>query len=226
MSQPVKTIYLLNIGNYAPELTELTYPYIERYAEKIGAGITVIDERKFPDWDLDYEKLQIYELGKDSDWNIYIDSDALVHPELPDVTELIPRDTVAHNASDFAPIRWRYDNYFRRDGRHIGSCNWLAVASNWCLDLWRPLDDLTFEEAVANITITVEEEHSPVTREHLVSDYALSRNIARFGLKFTKLTDIWPEVGIHDPEFFYHVYTVDLDEKVRQITETIQRWRI
>ena len=225
----VKTIYLLNIGgDYTSELTALTYPHIEAYARKIRADICIIDERRFPDWDLDYEKLQIYELaeGRGDDWSIYIDSDALVHPELPDVTALISRDTVAHNGADFAGIRWAYDRYFWRDGRNIGSCNWFAMASSWCRDLWRPLDDLTFTEAVANITVTVAERHTNVTAEHLVSDYALSRNIARFGLKFTTLNDLWPSVGLTGTNFFHHEYTIPLDQKIANIRKTIEDWRI
>ena len=222
-----KTIYLLNIDNYAPELTALTYPHIEFYADKIGAEIRVISERKFPEWDVDYEKLQIHTLAeqRDDEWSIYIDSDALVHPELPDVTTLIPRDTVAHNGADFAGIRWRYDEYFMRDGRNIGSCNWFAVASNWCRDLWRPLE-MTFDEAVSNITVSVEERHANVTREHLVSDYALSRNIARFGLKFTALSDIWPRVGLEGAGFFHHEYTIPLSEKIEHISQKVKDWRL
>ncbi len=54
------------------------------------------------------------------------------------------------------------------------------MASNWCLDLWRPLDDLTFEEAVQNINITIGERNSGFcTADHLIDDYTLSRNIAR-----------------------------------------------
>lgn len=222
------TIYLLNVGEYAPELTELTYPHIEFYARKIGAQVCPITDRKFPDWDLDYEKLQIFDLAdqRGDDWSIYIDSDALVHPELPDVTALVPRDTVAHNGADFAGIRWRYDKYFWRDGRNIGSCNWFAMASAWCRDLWRPLDDMTFEEAVANITVTVEERHTNVSREHLVSDYALSRNIARFGLKFTTLNDLWTQIGLQHANFFFHQYTVPLDQKLADIRAKIEEWRL
>lgn len=222
-----KTIFLLNIGDYVPKITNLTYPLIERYAKKIQASTHIIHERRFPEWDLDYEKLQIFQLSQEmgNDWSIYIDSDALVHPDLPDITELIPMDTVAHNGSDFAPIRWRYDNYFRRDGRHIGSGNWLAVGSSWCLDLWRPLDDLTPEEAVANINPTAEEERAFITAGHLVSDYALSRNIARFGLKFTRLGKIWKQYE-QDVEFFYHQYTLDTDQKVSSLKETLKRWKL
>jgi hypothetical protein len=223
------TVYLLNLGGtYAPELTSLTYPHIERWADKIGAEVCLITERRFPDWDPDYEKLQIYELAEQRQdrFSIYIDSDALVHPELPDITALIPRDTVAHNGADFAGIRWRYDKYFLRDGRNIGSCNWLACASDWCRDLWRPLDDLACEQAVANITTTVEERHAGVTAEHLVSDYALSRNIARFGLKFTTLNDLWPRVGLEGANFFFHQYTVPIETKIKDIKQTIEKWRL
>jgi hypothetical protein len=76
-----------------------------------------------------------------------------------------------------AGVRWSYDQYFRRDGRHIGSCNWFTVASDWCLDLWRPLDDLTLDEALANINITIGERNSRLCgTEHLIDDYTLSRN--------------------------------------------------
>ena len=74
-----------------------------------------------------------------------------------DVTDYLHKNTICHNGRDMAGIRWKYDQYFRRDGRHVGSCNWFTVASDWCLDLWRPLDDLTLEEALANINITIGE---------------------------------------------------------------------
>jgi len=223
--QEKKMIFLLNINNYSPEITKLTYPYIERYAEKIKADIHVINERKFPDWDMDYEKLQIHELGREyeNDWNIYFDSDALLHPDLPDITELLHKNTVAHNGSDLACIRWTYDKYFWRDGRHIGSCNWCAIGSDWCLDLWRPLDDMTMEEAIKNIRLTRDEELSGVlTKEHLVSDYALSRNIARFGLKFVTLNSIFANCG----NFFWHTYTIPVDEKIVELKRIIREWKI
>lgn len=224
-----KLLFRLNINDYEPEITALTYPLFERYAKKIGAEIVTINQRKFPEWDLDYEKLQIYQISKDekADWMIYIDSDAVIHPELPDLTNLIPRDTIAHNGMDFAPIRWTYDEagYFQRDGRHLGSCNWLAIGSYWCRDLWRPLDDLTPEQAVANITPIIEEQRTVVTASHLVSDYALSRNIARFGLKATTLIDLWKSKGLN-PNFFWHAYTIPPDEKLIEIRKVIKDWKL
>lgn len=248
-----KTVFLLNIGNYAPEITALTYPLIRRWAKKIGAGIHIISERKFPGWDLDYEKLQIYDLGRDmgNDWNIYLDSDALIHPETPDWTEYLGRETVAHNGTDFASIRWQYDDYFRRDGRNIGSCNWNTIASSWCLDLWRPLDDLTPEQAYERIFPTVNEtcafefkldkEGQPerdgkgqyiqfpkavVKGEHLVSDYALSRNIARFGLKVTTLNEVSKKLAFDQSEWYWHDYTHTIEQKYRMMRDVLVRWRL
>lgn len=223
-----KTIYLLNINGYPSEITSLTYPHIEFYANKIDADICKITERKFPDWHVRYEKLQIYDLARErnDDWSIYFDSDTLVHPELPDLTTVIPRDTVAHNGSDFAGIRWKYDEYFMRDGRNIGSCNWLAVASSWCRDLWHPIEDLTYEEALANITVTVEEQNTVIRSEHLVDDYTLSRNIARYGLKYVTLISLWSDLGFTNPNFFFHEYTVPSAVKVENLRNKIKEWQL
>src|SRR6266566_3735242 len=146
-----KTLYTLNVNHYPEAITSITYPLLEDYARKIGADFVVIRERKFPDYPPVYEKLQIHELGRENDWNIYVDSDVLIHPDLFDLTEHLEKDTVLHYGADMAGNRLKYDQYFLRDGRNIGSCNWFTIASDWCLDLWKPLDDLSLEEALANI---------------------------------------------------------------------------
>ena len=221
-----KVIWLLNIGDYAPEITELTYPLIRNYAKKIEAEVHVISHRRFPDWPVEYEKLQIYELGKENEWNIYIDSDALVHPDLFDITEILPKSTVLHNGSDIAGNRWRYDKYFRRDGRHIGSCNWFTIASDWCIDLWKPFDDLTLEEALSNITLVNNERISGVMGpDHLIDDYALSRNIAKYGLKFETLISLRNRIG-DNGDYLWHIYTDTIGEKLNQMEEVLMNWKI
>lgn len=72
MRRDKKTVFTLNVDGYAPEITALTYPLIEAYAEKIGADFHIISERKFPEWPVTYEKLQIFELAREmgNDWNI------------------------------------------------------------------------------------------------------------------------------------------------------------
>jgi len=209
-----KTLFTLNIGNYAPEITALTYPLMKYYAERIGADFHIITDRRFPNWPVTYEKLQIYELGRqmDNDWNIYIDGDALIHPECLDWTILLNKDTILNNARDFANVRWRYNNYFLRDGRNWGIGNWFTVASDWCLDLWRPLDG-SFEDAVCNIFPTMNERSKCVNKEHLIDDYALSCNVARFGIKAKTVKDLQKDLEF-EGGFFYHLYNVTEQEKL------------
>jgi hypothetical protein len=223
-----KTVFTLNIDGYAPEVTELTYPLMKHYAEKIGAEFHVIKERKFPGWPPVYEKMQIYDLAQEmkNDWNIYVDSDALIHPDFMDITNHIPRDTVAHNGCDTADNRWRYDRYFYRDGRHIGSCNWFTVGSDWCIELWKPLDDLTFDEAKANIFPTVSELNTIITPDHLIDDYTLSRNIAKYGLKFTTFTEFLHKLGYPNPGFLWHLYTFTVEHKAALIKNVLNAWRL
>jgi len=165
MSKERKALWTLNVGNsYSEDICYLTYPLMKYHALKIGADFNVITERKFPKFPPQYEKLQIYELGRDYDFNLYVDGDALIHPNFFCVADHLRRDTVAHTGNDMAGNRWKYDQYFRRDGRHIGSCNWFTCAWSDCLDLWKPLDDLTMEEALENIFPTLHEMATHVWR--------------------------------------------------------------
>lgn len=224
-----KAIWVLNVDNYAPEITSITYPLMKGYARKIGADFCEITERKFPDWPVVCEKMQIYELAKKkgAEWNIYFDSDAMVHPETPDFTHFIPKDTVAQNGYDFSAVRHRYDEYFLRDGRNIGTCGWLTIASEWCLDIWHPCEDLTPSEVVERCQLTVHERNSGVMDDsHLADDYIMSRNVARYGLKYMKIMDLQKKLFPEGAEFFWHEYTISTAEKVKDLRETLDRWRL
>ncbi len=222
-----KTIFTLNIGDYNPEITKLTRPLLMHFAKKIGADIVDIKERKFPTWPVVYEKLQIYELAQQfgPGWNIYIDSDTLINPDMFDPTDHMSLNTVAHNGKDMAGNRWRYDRFFLRDGRHIGSCNWFAIASHLCVDLWKPLDDLTLEQALDNIFPTVPERNGIIDREHLIDDYTLSRNIAKFGLKHDTVQDICKRMGF-EAGWLWHKYNLAEDQKIGEMREVLKVWRL
>lgn len=225
---PKKTIFTLRVDGYAPEICEITYPLLKHYAKKIGADFYTIKERKFPEWPPVYEKLQIYELAKEmeNDWNIYIDSDALVHPDFFDVTEHLTKDTVCHNGRDMAGNRWTYDRFFRRDGRNIGSCNWFTVASDWCIELWHPIEDLTRDQIVSRIHPVVDELKTIITAEHLIDDYTLSRNIAKYGLKFTTIMEIEKRLFNGPPGFLWHQYTIPIEQKVIEMHKILKGWKV
>lgn len=222
-----KTIYTLNLNpkQYRP-ITDITYPWLKVYAHKIGAKIVEIKTRKFPQWQTTYEKLQVYELGQKhkNDWNIFMDCDSLIHPDTPDFSAHLNKDTVAHNGADMASFRWRYDKYFWRDGRNIGSATWNCWASDWCIDLFRPIEDMTPEETYRNIFPILNEVKSGVKPERLVEDYVMSRNIARFGLKFTTLQEILTKLNCLGSDLFFHLYAIPIDEKVVKLNDCIRRW--
>jgi hypothetical protein len=223
-----KTLWTLNIGNYAPELCELTYPLLLAYARKMGADFQIINERRFPEMPVTYEKLQIFYLGRGNDWNVYIDSDAVIFPDMFDLTERIPKDTVAHYGRDHCINRFKPNAYFRRDGRNIGSCNWFTVASDWCIDLWHPLtrelkdrivastDPLALRDALADIEPIVIERQSGITPEHLIDDYTLSLNIARYGLKFTTVLDIMRAAN-DQAVYAWHTHRMPVEKKLEQV---------
>lgn len=220
-----KTIYTLNFDNYQPEITKLTYPFLENYARKIDADVKIITERKFPDFPMMYEKLQIYELGKDNDWNMYVDSDCLIHPDLFDITEVLPNNTVMTYGVDFANSRFKYDNYFRRDGRNIGSGNFLTIAPKMCIDLWEPLTDITLSEAISNIRMTHREEVLGHMPGYGIDDYVISRNIAKYGLKYKTFKQLLTEIDRPLDEFFFHNHLVTGAEKIELIKKTIEDWK-
>jgi hypothetical protein len=221
-----KALYTLNVNNYSPEITDLTYPLLKMFADKCHAEFHIITERRWPWLPVTFEKLQIFAISQElgTDWNIYLDGDALVHPDTFDPTEHLSKDTVLHNGCDMAGNRWQYDKYFRRDGRHIGSGNWFTVASDWCIDLWRPPDDLTLDQILDNIQPTVFEQSHGITKEHLIDDYVLSRNIAKYGLKFKSFTEILKALNLTRDEYFWHQYTIPTDEKIKGMKETLARW--
>ena len=223
-----KTVYTFNIDNYLPEVTKYTYYFMKLWADKIGADFKIITERKFPDMPYVYEKLQMYELAqKDSnDWNICVDSDALIHPETIDFTLFLKKDTCAQNGADKASIRWRADRFHKRDGRDISTCNWFTIFSDWNIEMVKPSDDLTLEEMKQNIFPTVDEKNFSMGLDHFVDDYTISRNVAKYGLKYVTLQQLLIDRGMPNANFFWHQYLITPEEKARQLKQTIVNWNL
>jgi hypothetical protein len=232
-----KTIYTLCVDDYAPRIRQLTMPLMKNYAEKIGAEFVTITERKRPEWPVTIEKFQVAELAKErgDDWSLFIDADTLISPEFFDPTVHMDKSQVAHNGRDFNGIRWQMDPYFMRDGRWHGSCTWFVIASDWTVeDLWA-LPTMTPDEVFGvrtsddkgwhihpRINITIQEHNSGnCHREHLIDDYTLSRNIARYGLKFTTLIEICAKIGYQGNPYLWHIYTATEEEKLRRMLNVL-----
>lgn len=248
-----KAVYTLRVNDYAPRICELTIPLMERYARKIGADFVVINGRRYPDWPVPVEKFQIGDIARElgAEWNLFFDADTLIHPECIDWTAYLSKDTVAQNGNDFSSVRHRLGPYHWRDGRNIGTCGWCTIASDWCLDLWDFPTDLTPQQAADECFLTTREMGFGMKPEHLVDDYLLSRNVARFGLKYAQLTDImkrlFPPIEsereqlgeadgkktvirrkVSEPvmNFLFHVYTFTEAEKLDYIRKQLDRWNV
>jgi hypothetical protein len=223
-----KTLFTLNIDNaYDKRITDITYPFLKAYAHKIGANFHIITERKFPDYPITYEKCQVYELGQqmNNDWNIFFDCDALIHPDFMDITNYLKKDMCAHNGVDLANVRWKYDRFFLRDGRNIGSPSWCCIASDWTIELFKPADDMTLEEIEQRIFPILNETKGGITPLRLIEDYVFSRNIAKYGLKFKTIDEKLKEVGYEGSSpFLWHNYNMPTDQKYVLLKQVLRNW--
>ena len=187
-----KLIVTMCMNNWEPEITSQTYPLMRLHAAKIGADFKIIDQRKNKHDPMCYERFQIYDMVDDYDWIIQLDADLLMHPDMPDVTEFLSKDTILISTWDWATKRFKFDDYFRRDGRHISVPGFFTVTSNWMKDFWRLPDDLTPEQAMIKCTPVVHEWNGRgLGAEHIVLDYIFSRNVARYGLKVLSLQELF-----------------------------------
>jgi hypothetical protein len=223
-----KALFTMAIENYAPEICEITHALFQGYASKIGADFYVITERRFPEMPWMYEKFQVYDLAREMglEWAIFFDGDALVHPDLMDMTVHLPKDTVMQNGRDVSSNRFTPSIYALRDGRFIGSCNWMSVVSEWCLDFWHPLEGMTLAEALSNIHPIVMETRDGIDAAHLIDDYLVTQNIARYGLKHTTFQDLRKTKPMGDQEFGYlfHTYRMSNEKKLAQMRVVLADW--
>jgi hypothetical protein len=219
-----KALWTLAVDGYSTEITDRTFPLLKYHAHKIGAEFHVITERKFPNFPAECEKLQIYELGRGYDWNLFFDADAIVNPDLFDITEHIQKDTVMHYAADFAGNRWAYDRFFRRDGRNIGDCGWFTLASDWCHEVWEPLTDMTCTEAESQIFPVRCESTFGMGALHCVDGYIVGRNIAKYGLKFKTFLNLLKELDREKDIYFWHQCLISREEKIQEMDKVLRVW--
>jgi hypothetical protein len=230
-----KLIVTMCIGNWEPEITSQTFALMNFHALKIGADFKIIDERKSPTLPMCYERFQIYDMVDDYDWIIQLDADLLMHPDMPDVTEIITKDTILISTWDWLTKRFKPDNYFRRDGRHISVPGFFTVTSNWMKDFWRVPDDSTIEECITRCTPVLHEfAGRQLGSDHIVLDYIFSRNVARYGLKVRSLQELFqtcssggrmPLNGIE--EYIMHNSYLPLHQKKQHIEQVLNKhWKI
>lgn len=216
----------MDIGGFFPELTKITIPSIKFFARKIGAEFKVIDTPTFNMPSVTYEKFQLYEMSKGYDWTYFLDADTLVNPDCPDWAEAVTKDVCIFHGLDLSLNRCRASNYNRRSKTLHGACTWNVTFSDWCRDLWHPLDELTWEEAMEAITPTRNEVAAGAwNKTHLIDDFLVGQNIARYGLHVTTIFELCKNFG-HPPEYYCHLYACSDAAKLDAIQKQAANWPI
>lgn len=205
------TVHVVIIDNYFPELCALTIPTIKFWAKKLNAKLNIITTRKFLDWPILYEKMQVFEDGQNSDWNILLDADTLVHPRtLNPLNVNVKPNQVGCRITYPAHNLLQTDEFFIKDGRDLGLSTSAVITSRQCHNLWRPLE-MTPQEACEKILI----------ERKVVDEYTISRNLAKYG---------WVVVPPMDPKLdfrkFFHlgVYGCDKDKVLDKAKEWYKRY--
>lgn len=183
-----RAVFTLATPDYEPELCEITLPLLKRYADKLKADFIRIEQRKFPNHPLTYERFQIHELGRGNEWNLCIDPDILVHPDIDDFTTWLPKDTVG-NMSFFdarAYFDITNDPIFQSDGRFYGIVDCMVATSRLTHDLWEPLT--APREELERILL---EPYDP----RRLSEFVISYNLAKYELKIGSI--IQEPVRVH-----------------------------
>lgn len=190
-----KLIVTMCLNNWEPEITSRTFPLMKHYAKKIGADFWHINERKYPNCPIGYERFQIYDIADQYDWVIQLDADLVMHPDMPDVTTFVNKDTILISRPDHSAARFIADKYFYRDGRFVSVPGFFTVTSDWCKDFWQLPEDMTPQQAISQITPLQNEwgrwDNKIHDGSHLVVDYIWSRNVARYGLKYKTLQEVF-----------------------------------
>lgn len=70
-----------NVSNFS----ELTHPSLKAYANKIGCDFHVINTRKYPGHNINYEKFQMADMLRYYERILYVDTDVLIRPSAPDI---------------------------------------------------------------------------------------------------------------------------------------------
>jgi hypothetical protein len=231
-----KLIAVLCTDDWQPEIRALTFPLFKYHAKKINADFHVINTRKFPsNYPLCYERFQLYEISKNYDWTIQLDADLLLHPDTPDFTRHVPKDHILISVPGLASCSYHMDEYFLRDNRDIGVGGFITINSDWTRDLWKPPSDLTPQEAMQRCTPKMFEwRDRQFYHDHIVLDYILSRNVAKYGLKYMTLQDMFDKFVEnkrasvqHIEDYVMHNGSLKYHEKIIHIKNYLNKhWKI
>jgi lipopolysaccharide biosynthesis glycosyltransferase len=107
----------------------LTEPSVERYAERFGLEVVHLEERNLNlevlRWrrrhrNLHLEKFQLYDLLETYERILYLDADILIHPEAPNVFDLVPETALGAVNEQLNEEAIKREQEWRRMQRRLG----------------------------------------------------------------------------------------------------------
>jgi len=223
ISNGKSVIYVVRVNDYLPKVCEYTLPTIESYAKKVKAEVHYITERKFPDWPASYEKLQVYELGIENEWNYVIDADMLLHPDLPKVTLRVrPCDFGIYYAYSIDKVYYRIDNYFERykllNHKHVDGIVTNFILFNFMIhDVYQPLEGVFSDWKGSCI------------RDHILDEYCITRNIAKLNIPYTGMLLGHENLLLHHLQGEFDTFNQrkkSEDEMVEEAKQVLKDWNV
>jgi len=174
--KPTKCIHVVAFDDYKPKMCEYTLPNLRSYAKKIGADFNLIRKIRFNGYPPNFERLQVWWDGTNYDYNLNIDADTIMHVDAEDPTTWFSIDSFGSNWGMSAKFYFdvKGDVYFMRDGRNQAVSDNFTVSTRLTHDVWEPPPSyLSFEEMAKKC----------LKNDRQVSEYWLSRNMAKYGIK-------------------------------------------
>lgn len=203
----------LACNGYSKELTDLTFPFFQQYADKCGLQFKILTERKFPELPASAEKFQIHAL--DYDKLLFIDADALIFPWCPDLFAVAADNQVILWHTDYSLERFRCDRLMLRDNRFVGVGSWFVGSTKLTKEVWEPPVDANY--CYSQIT---KKNYEKFPKEHLIDDYQLTINIARYGLHVFRVSDLLAKLQLKQ-NWIWHNYLLPLEGKIEQIKKEL-----
>lgn len=171
-----KCIHIVMIDNLYSDIYKYTSSSIENFAKKIKADINLITKPKFLDFPPNYERMQIWEDGKDYQWNINIGADTIIHPEAEDPTLRIdPLNSIGTLYSNNASHHFNINAYFIRHRICEVPFGSLLISSWFTHDIWEPLQ-MSSKEMASFCT----------GDKKMVSEFNLAVNLCKYDYKLDK----------------------------------------
>jgi hypothetical protein len=160
-----KCIHVVCVNNYRLDIACKTVPYLQFYAKRIGADFNLITDRKYPEWPVTYEKMQIYDLGKKYNCNILLDCDILLDHKMYDITEIVPSNCIGTWMVYDPAITIKEDEFIKLDGSDRIPVTNCIVTRQSQHEFWKPFDSISMATAL-----------SRMKREFVIDEYCVGRN--------------------------------------------------